>query len=144
MEKITLELAELIGIHLGDGCISVTKRYSEYALSGDLNEEREYYDNIIVPLFNKIIAIPILNKSIQAKAYPSIGTYGFFIFNKKLVKFFLDLGIKSGSKKNISIPKKFLNKNLINHLLRGLFNTDGSLYFQKNYATKPNNRIHKK
>ena len=39
--KIDGDLAELLGIHVGDGCISENKRYSEYYLGGDLIEERE-------------------------------------------------------------------------------------------------------
>lgn len=35
---ISNQLAEFIGWHLGDGCISITKRYSEFTLTGDLKE----------------------------------------------------------------------------------------------------------
>ena len=40
--KIDEDLAELIGIHIGDGCISKNNRYSEYYLGGDLKEEKKY------------------------------------------------------------------------------------------------------
>ena len=49
------DLAKIIGIHLGDGCISITSKYFEYALSGDINEEKEYYDEILTPLYNNFI-----------------------------------------------------------------------------------------
>ena len=65
--KIDEELAELFGIHIGDGCISENPRYSEYYLGGDLTEEKEYHDNWVGPLFNKKIMIPLFNKNVTYK-----------------------------------------------------------------------------
>ena len=141
--QIDEELAELIGIHIGDGCISVTKRYSEYYLGGDLTEEREYHDSWVGPLFNKKIMNPIFNKDVNYKEHPKVGIYGFHIFNKKLVEFFNQLGVKSGPKLNVTIPKAILaDKKLLKRFIRGLFDTDGNLYFNKNYSAKSplNNR----
>ena len=42
--KMDCDLAEIIGIHIGDGCISKNNRYCKYYLGGDLKEEREYHD----------------------------------------------------------------------------------------------------
>ena len=136
--KIDGEMAELMGIHIGDGCISENDRYSEYYLGGDLIEEREYHDNWVGPLFNKKIMYPLFNKNVNYKEHPKVGIYGFHIFNKKLVNFFnKELGIKSGPKINIGIPKKILSDNkLLKRFIRGLFDTDGNLYFDKNYSCK--------
>jgi len=135
--KIDEELAELIGIHIGDGCISENKRYSEYYLGGDLIEEIEYHDSWVGPLFNKKIMIPLFGKEVTYKKYPKVGIYGFYIFNKKLVDFFKVLGINAGSKINLGIPNKILSdKKLLKRFIRGLFDTDGSLYFDKNYSAK--------
>jgi|TARA_B100001971_G_C18244060_1_gene572953 intein/homing endonuclease len=136
-EKIDGDLAELIGIHIGDGCISVNSRYSEYYLGGDLNEEKEYHDNWVGPLFNKKIMNPLFGKDVIYKEHPKVGVYGFYIFNKELVDFFKKLGIVSGSKINMGIPKKILlDKYLLKRFLRGLFDTDGSIYFDKNHSAK--------
>ena len=135
--KIDEELAELLGIHIGDGCISETKRYSEYYLGGDLIEEKEYHDNWVGPLFNKKIMNPLFGKDVTYKEHPKVGIYGFHIFNKDLVNFFKNLGIKAGSKINCGIPKSITkDKVLLKRFLRGLFDTDGSLYFNKNYSAK--------
>lgn len=135
--KISGDLAEILGMHVGDGCISITNRYKEYALSGDITEEREYYDDWIIPLFNKNIIKPLLNKEICGKEYKLNGTYGFYIFNSKIVDFFLDLGIPFGSKLNIGVPKQVLKNNkLTKRFLRGLFDTDGTLYFDRNRTAK--------
>jgi len=130
-------LAELVGIHLGDGCISITKRYSEYYLGGDLYEEREYHDQWVGPLFNKHVMRPILGKDVIYKERPKMGLYAFHIFNKKVTDFFMSLGVASGKKINATIPSWILDeKEYLHRFLRGLFDTDGCLYFQKNYSCK--------
>ena len=127
------DIAELLGIHIGDGCISKNERYSEYYLGGDITEEREYHDNWVGPLFNKKIMKPFFNKKVNYKEHPKVGIYGFHIFNKELVKLFEELGIKSGSKINMGIPQYIMkDESLSRRFLRGLFDTDGSIYFNKN------------
>jgi len=135
--KIDGDLAELMGIHIGDGCISVTKRYSEYYLGGDIKEEKEYHDKWVAPLFDKKIMMPLYNKKVLYKEHPKVGIYGFHIFDKKIVEFFNKMGIKSGPKINTKIPRKIMkNKELSKRFLRGLFDTDGTIYFSKNYSAK--------
>ena len=148
------DLAELLGIHIEDGCISVNERYSEYYLGGDLNEEIEYHDEWVSKLFNQEVMIPILGKEVVYKKHPKLGIYSFHIFDKKVVKYFRELGIKPGSKIDIKIPfeiksnKKYVlieiksNKKYVLRFLRGLFDTDGNLYFDKNRSAKQpiNNR----
>jgi len=47
------------------------------------------------------------------------------------------MGIKSGSKINVEIPKKIIrSRKLIKRFLRGLFDTDGCIYFDKNRSAK--------
>lgn len=135
--KIDEDLAEIMGIHIGDGCISENSRYSEYYLGGDLTEEREYHDTWVGPLFNKKILIPFFRTKANYKEHPKVGIYGFHIFNKKLTQFFNSLGIESGPKLNVCIPPAIMkSKKLLKRFLRGLFDTDGSLYFDKNYSAK--------
>jgi len=135
--KIDGDLAEIIGIHIGDGCISVNKRYREYYLGGDLREEKKYHDEWVAPLFNKKIMLPLFKQKVRYKEYPKTGIYGFYIFDEKIVNFFKKLGIPLGTKINIKIPKIILeNNNLSVRFLRGLFDTDGNLYFDKNRSAK--------
>ncbi len=135
--KIDGDLSEILGIHIGDGCISRTKRYAEYYLGGDITEERDYHYQWVGPLFNKKIMLPLFNKKVTYKAHPKVGIYGFHIFDEKLVKFFEKLGIKSGSKINVQVPKEIMQNKLIHkRFLRGLFDTDGTIYFNRNIALK--------
>lgn len=141
--KIEEDMAEIIGIHIGDGCISCNKRYKEYYLGGDLIEEKDYHNNWVAPLFNKHVMIPLYGKEVKYKEHPKVGIYGFHIFDEKIVRFFENLGIKSGSKINIEIPEYILkDKNLLKRFLRGLFDTDGCIYFDVNRSAKErlNNR----
>ena len=50
--KITPELAEIFGIHVGDGYLRYHGRTKELDISGSY-EEKSYYDNHMIPLFNK-------------------------------------------------------------------------------------------
>jgi intein/homing endonuclease len=141
--EIDEDLAELLGIHIGDGCISENHRYSEYYLGGDLKEEKEYHNTWVGPLFNKKIMIPLFNKSVNYKEHPKVGVYAFHIFDKRLVDFFRDLDICIGPKINVSIPKDILkDKKLLKRFIRGLFDTDGSIYFEKSYTSKHRRNNH--
>jgi len=139
-------LCELFGIFLGDGCLSETARYSEIVIAGDITEEREFYNKHIIPLFNKELAIPLINKEIKGRAYPKVGVYGIYSFNKKLVQEFKKtFNLTSGPKTNIVIPQNILsNKKFLIKVLKGLFETDGSIYFEKNYSCKDNSHKHAK
>jgi intein/homing endonuclease len=136
--KIDGDLAELMGIHIGDGCISENDRYSEYYLGGDITEEKEYHDTWVGPLFNRKIMQRLFKRDVNYKEHPKVGVYGFYIFDKKLVDFFnKELGIKSGPKINMGIPQRVISNNhLLKRFIRGLFDTDGSLYFDKNCSAK--------
>tara|TARA_Y100000310_G_C20502432_1_gene724675 strand:+ start:62 stop:775 length:714 start_codon:yes stop_codon:yes gene_type:complete len=131
------DLAELMGIHIGDGCISVTEKYFEYYLGGDLKEEIRYHDEWVAPLFNRKIMLPLLNREVVYKKHPKVGIYGFHIFNKELVDFFKKLEISSGTKLNIVIPSWIKSDDKFSlRFLRGLFDTDGNLYFDKNRSSR--------
>lgn len=135
--KIDGDMAEIMGMHIGDGCISENSRYSEYYLGGDITEEKDYHLNYVRPLFNKKVALPVLGKRVNYKEHPKVGIIGFHIFRKEIVDFFKKLGIKSGSKIKVRIPKKLIKDDvLMKRFLRGLFDTDGNLYFDKNRSAK--------
>ena len=140
---INEDLAELLGIHIGDGCISENKRYSMYYVGGDLKEEVEYHDNWVAPLLNKNVMKRLDKPNVKYKKYKSTGIYGLYLFDKEVVEFFKKFGICSGTKINQKIPHPILkNKNLLKRFIRGLFDTDGNIYFDKNRSCKnPINNI---
>jgi intein/homing endonuclease len=128
--KMTPELAEEIGIHYGDGFLS-SKRFT-YRLKGNLKDEMPYYQNYIAPLFKKLY-----NADINLKQYRT--TYGFELYSQAVCEFKVKvLGIKPGNKQYIEFPEclKVNNIEILTAFLRGLFDTDGCLYFKTNYGYK--------
>ncbi|MBU2104867.1 MAG: hypothetical protein KKF67_03820 [Nanoarchaeota archaeon] len=128
--EITPDLAEICGIHAGDGYLRNREGKIELELGGS-KEEKPYYDNHVVLLFNKVFGLKLKGK------FYSKGTYGFVTTNNQF-KIFDELGFPYGKKsKIVNIPKIILNsknKLLYVKFLRGLFDTDGHLGFRKSYG----------
>ena len=124
--EMTPELAEEIGMHIGDGTLPV-KKYG-YSLRGDIQEEG-YYTNHVQPLYKKVFGIetrllrrpPICGIEFDSKAI--------FEFKSKV------LGLTIGEKKGkIRVPQQVLdsdNPTVFRALLRGIVDTDGCFYISK-------------
>ncbi len=118
----TNELAEFVGILLGDGYIS--QNDYEVKISLDKIKDKEYVffvKNLIFNLFN-----------IQAKAYPRScdGTTDIRISNKEFHHYLTNgLKLQQSPKFNRAIiPNEFYNKECFYpFLLRGYFDTDGCI-----------------
>ncbi len=126
LDKISF--AELWGIAIGDGWIG---RGSDLCLfiSGDPIEDRDYYDNHIKELFLKSF-----NHKVKPRQFPYWRTYGVSVGKKFIVDEFVKNNFPIGKKISIQIPTKFKrNKQMAIALLRGVFDTDGTIYFQKSY-----------
>jgi len=134
--KMNSRLAEICGIHAGDGYLRDDGKRRELDLSGDF-DEIDYYDNHVSHLFNKSFGI-----STKPRFFLSRRTYGFVIRDKEIVKVFHELGFPYGNKSTIvrvpSLIFKGRNKLIYARFLRGLFDTDGCVTFarrpKENYA----------
>ncbi len=129
-DKITPKLAEEIGMHVGDGFLSNKK--NEFRLKGNKFNEKDYYNNFVRKLYKDLF-----NINVKIKEYES--TYGFELYSKTICKFKKQIiKLPSGKKDNITIPKiiKINNIGVLSSLLRGLFDTDGSVHFQSKYGHK--------
>ena len=139
MIKISPDLAEICGIHAGDGYLRNDGKRKELDISGNV-EEREYYDNHVVPLFNKVF-----NLEIKARFFPHRNTYGFVIRDREVIYQFHEIGFPYGNKSTIiRIPKIILNSGssiIYRRFLRGYLDTDGCINFDKKVA---NSSIFKK
>nr|MBA4404956.1 hypothetical protein [Nanoarchaeum sp.] len=124
--KITEELAELCGIIAGDGHITHYKKNGDYRIeiSGD-KKEIEYH-KYIQGLFQEVFK---KNSKIRTKDN-NIVTY---FHSKKIIEFFIDLGLPAGKKaKKVRIPDVILKENNLSlAFLRGLADTDFSVCFKK-------------
>lgn len=123
--QLTPELAEVCGIHAGDG--HLRKNRVEFEVSGGL-DEKDYYDFHVVPLFKKAFGIEIHPRFMKSK-----GTYGFSSANKKINDFLVCAGFPRGNKSlTVKIPDAILNSDsskIRRAFLRGLFDTDGCISF---------------
>ncbi len=120
---LTPELAEEIGMHIGDGTLPVDKY--NYSLRGDI-AEREYYTNHVQPLYEKVYGIktrllqrpPICGIEFDSKAI--------YTFKSKVLG--LHIGEKVGV---IKVPQRIMdsdNPEIYRALLRGINDTDGCFY----------------
>lgn len=123
--KLNQELAEEMGLHLGDGSMNYYNKKGFYQLRGHIIDDREHYFTRIKYLYEKLFEIKINLRNMS-----STGVIGFQIWNTELVKFKENLGLPCGKKGNFDIPKTISNKKLFFAFLRGFFDTDGSIYFE--------------
>ena len=122
--------AELIGMHTGDGTLYLTKYSVVWELRGGL-DEKEYYLDRVKPLLESIFDVEIHPKF---RSGGKNGCFGVQTCNKKIIKFFLTTGFKPGKKTHtVRIPKYILkaNKKVKCAFIRGLFDTDGCLRFER-------------
>ncbi len=132
MFTLTSELAELAGLFAADG--SMQKDHLCYW--GNITEDKEYYDTIIKPYFEKAFSI-----NVRPHPKKSNSVYGFYACNKKVLHYFnktLDYPI--GSKTyTVRCPKIIMHskKPLIwAAFIRGFFDGDGCLTFDKRYDNR--------
>ena len=126
--------AEIVGLCFGDG--SLTRRHSgknkgklRFQMRGNITEDREHYDNYIKPLFDEIIAEIPTTRYNGKKPY-----YGISTESSKICNYLVSLGVPVGIKKELRTPEWILeDKNLMKSFLRGIFDTDGSVFCRKDY-----------
>ncbi len=124
--EITAGLSEIAGAIIGDGWIQ-SKRDSIF-ISGHKTEDRLYYANYLAPLFSKEFKLDV-----QPREFSYWRTFGISIHRKFVIKSLLDVGLPRGEKaKTVRIPRIFKDDTKLGaHLLRGIFDTDGNIYFGK-------------
>ena len=121
------KLAELIGIILGDGSLS-TSRKSNYMLriSGNSEKDLEYLRSYVSPLIEELFGL------ISGFNFYKNSKHVHLYCNSKELLFCLEkFGLKIGNKKenNVSIPNWiFTKKSYMVACIRGLIDTDGCLY----------------
>jgi len=124
-DSIDGTLAEEVGMHIGDGSMGVYRGRYLYSLAGHRKDDRQYYHELVLPLFKKLY-----------KCEPKLrfwsGSMGFQICSKELVNFKASLGLPLGPKLGIRIPTDISHtENLAKACLRGILDTDGTMYLEK-------------
>ena len=124
------QIAELIGMHVGDGTLYKTSWSNVWELRGSL-EEKEYYHNRVKPLLKSIFNIEFAPKF---RSGGKNGCFGIQTSRKEVTSFFTELGFKPGSKTHtVRVPGyiKDANAKIKLAFLRGLFDTDGCIRFDR-------------
>ncbi len=120
-KKLTRELCEDLGIHIGDGNLYVGK--GNYAIScfGDAINDMEYYQNFLIPLRKKLYGINFKQRIADNN------TLVIYTYSKGLANFYQSQGIISGRKADkVDIPepiKKSSKENIVS-CIRGIIDTD--------------------
>ncbi|MDP3728062.1 MAG: hypothetical protein Q8R18_01270 [bacterium] len=120
-------LAELIGIIIGDGCISKVYDRDDYRIqiSGNPIEDKEYYDSYLPSLISSFLGI---------KTKPYLGQNGAYIiqFQSEPFRIFLHkLGIISPKAKIVSIPQIIKkDQDLLLACIKGIADSDFTLIFK--------------
>lgn len=127
--------AELVGILLGDGSLHIKNRNgSQTRLKITCNsiDDSEY-----VLYLEKLISL-LFNCKPQIRYRTSENAVDVQIFKRKHVEFVVDkLGLKLSPKWNhATIPTYFLQRRLSKYVVRGYFDTDGSVVIANNNGTK--------
>ena len=121
---------------LGDGCIYVSgKPRSIYQISvcGSLKDEQEYLLNYVAPLMKSVIGIEP-----RVKLFKGCAIY-LCINSREAVEALAEIGLKPGNKirNNLGIPVWVKeNPDYLRVCLRGLIDTDGSVYKLSNRDAK--------
>ena len=130
MIKITEEIAELCGMHAGDGTLYKTSRGLVWEMRGDLLE-KEYYVDHVAPLLRKITKETFKPKF---RSGGKNGCFGIQTSNKILTNLIVQLGFNPGTKTfTVRIPKYIFDADdeIRLSFVRGLFDTDGCIRFER-------------
>ncbi len=127
--EMTDEFSELLGAFVGDGWTSQGNNSKMLVISGNPLDEKEYYERI-KGLFKQVFGIEV-----RPRHFHYWKTYGVMVCKPKIIEEFHKMGMPLGHKSSIvTVPTSVLNdKKFHVPFLRGLFDTDGTIYFQKSY-----------
>lgn len=124
--ELSPELAEEMGMHLGDGTLSKNNLY--YSIRGDI-KEKEYYTSHVIPLYKRLYNLDLRPLERQGLCGIEINSKGLFEFKNRV------LGIPYGKKAHrITVPdciKQSQSREVFRSFIRGVYDTDGCYYMPK-------------
>ena len=126
---LNAELAEFVGILLGDGSIAAR---NQYRVQITLNKNEIEYANHVIRIIKNLFTVKTLLKFRKTENALDI-----HVFSKRFVGFLTnEVGMMHSPKWNRAIiPEVFLNNKLERFVLRGYFDTDGSVVITNNNGT---------
>ncbi|MEK7521662.1 MAG: LAGLIDADG family homing endonuclease [Patescibacteria group bacterium] len=128
--KESVDLAEFVGIMLGDGHLSPTQ------VTVTLGNKEGMYVEYVTQLINKLFGVR------PKWLFSQEGYCTVYLGSTKLVRWFLRMGLVSNKvRSQVDIPRwVFKDEQYLRASIRGLFDTDGSIYRLKNGSIQINLR----
>jgi len=130
--NLSEELCELIGAYIGDGCLVKHTHGRTYVLQfvGHMNLDLSYYKNTIIPIIKKLF-----NKTPGFTKIKNENAFRFNCYSKEIGLFLKErFNLTFGNKTHtVKIPDEIIksNKKYIYSTIRGIFDTDGCVFFDK-------------
>lgn len=126
--EIDVKLAELIGLFIGDGCLSRWecrgRQISAVIFTGSLENDMQYYNDIVCSIIDEKFK---LRSNIRIRR--NYNAIELKYYNRNFVDFLRCLGFSFGKKIEIEIPTIILeNHDNLKACIRGIFNSDGTVY----------------
>ena len=113
--------SEILGIMFGDGSLSKVGGSIQIAVTGHKVDDKDYLLNHVCPLFAKELAV-----NMKIRNRPNEQTMDIYAYSKDVARVLntwgMPLGVKNAVKLQPVVPL------CENGFLRGLFDTDGSIY----------------
>ena len=142
--ELNEDLAEVIGAFIGDGCLSDFndrgRKRTLVMFTGNWKNDEQYYRKKIAPTILKEF-------DCDRKLYhrKDDNTIRYTLSAHRVVTFFKELGLPVGLKADrIEIPEKILaDEKLTLACIRGIFNTDGSVYSRYSKKYKGHARVYR-
>lgn len=124
--QISVDLALLYGVLLGDGCLSKTRKGYFIVVSGNMIDDLSFFEYLL-PFFNKL-----RGKECKIRYKKDQNTIEINFSDKQLFNLFKKIGMPIGKKgTSLSISNSFDN-NFYASLVKGYFATDGCLVITNN------------
>lgn len=132
-QAVTPEFAELVGIMLGDGCLSRSSNKYLIYISGHKIDDYEYHLKNTKSLFLKVF-----NKEIKLYQRKDENTLFIRFSDKVIFGKFKEIGLPIGKKySKIRIPDGFQDDTNFVPFMRGIVDTDGCIVLAKQHRKKP-------
>ena len=131
MESVNIipELAEFIGIMVGDGNITDYRRRGDYCFSiaGNSNLDYEYLTNHVRPIIKKLFG-----KEPKFRQRKDQNTIYLYMRSKAVILYLEELGLNIGAKRGLKIPEFIRDDDKrMDAFLRGFVDTDGHISLKK-------------
>lgn len=134
-QPLTPDLCEFLGAISGDGFTNKYGRSHQTGFVGDSRYDMDYYTKVIAPIAKKHFNIPCSIYKRKTRNAVNVNLYSRLLFEMLTKRFGIPAGVKFDK---VLVPNEILNGNMEHKIafLRGAFDTDGCVFFDKRKTYK--------